>query len=301
MAATKETKRRVRLIALAAAALLFTAGEAAALRLPPQKDSLFAYPGVIETRDGGDFVVVDYDKQRDIHQRDEVPEKKVQWKYVSTGVNWQQGHYDYDGGNGRKLRFVGVGNLKREATMIVIFLHGQNGTRFLGADDWSFGGNFNRIKNLAVLNGGLYLTPDFTDFADRGAAEIAGLVEAERALSPTAPIILACGSQGGMLCWRTAADAKAGNTLSGLILLGSLWDDGFFKSPAFRRRAPVFFGHGSRDPVFAIDRQEAFYHAIRKRAPGYPVQFRRFETGNHGTPIRMADWREMLNWIFAKL
>lgn len=59
------------------------------------------------------------------------------------------------------------------------------------------------------------------------------------------------------------------------------------------------FGHGSRDPVFAIDKQEGFYREIRKRAPGYPVQFRRFESGNHGTPIRMSDWREMLNWILA--
>ena len=118
--------------------------------------------------------------------------------------------------------------------------------------------------------------------------------------NPAAPVILACGSQGGALCWRIAANQNASTALAGLILLGSLWDEGFFASPAFKKRVPVFFAHGSRDPVFAIDQQEAFYREIRKRAPGYPVQFRRFESGNHGTPIRMADWREMLNWILLR-
>ncbi len=167
-------------------------------------------------------------------------------------------------------------------------------------NDFTFGGNFNRVKNLAALNGGLYLTPDFKDFAATGEAQIAGLIEAAKVMSPSAPVVLACGSQGGALCWRIASNDKTANQLSGLILLGSLWDNDFFKSPAFKKRVPVFFGHGSRDPVFAIDKQEAFYRDIRKKAPGYPVQFRRFESGNHGTPIRMSDWREMLNWIFTK-
>ena len=186
--------------ALAAALLLMT-GEASAVRLPPEKDALFALPRTIETREGGDFIVVDYDKQRDIHVRDEIPERKVQWKYVSTGVDWQQKHYDYVGGNGRQLRFVGVGRLDREASMIVIFLHGQNGTRFLGADDWSFGGNFNRIKNMVVNAGGIYLSPDFTDFGDKGAADIKSLLMDFAGRSPGAPIFLACGSYGGKLCW----------------------------------------------------------------------------------------------------
>jgi hypothetical protein len=25
----------------------------------------------------------------------------------------------------------------------------------------------------------------------------------------------------------------------------------------------------------------------------------RFEAGNHGTPIRMTDWRETLNWMLS--
>jgi predicted esterase len=235
---------------------------------------------------------------RDINGRDSVPEKRVKDAYVSLKARAYQKDVVFQTAAG-PVKVMAAGK-QSGASFIVIYLHGRGGNRLQGMNDFTFGGNFNRLKNLAATNGGLYLTPDFKDFAATGEAQVAGLIEAAKATSPSAPLILACGSQGGALCWRIASNDNAGNQLSGLILLGSLWDEGFFKSPAFKKRVPVFFGHGSRDPVFAIDKQEGFYREIRKRSPGYPVQFRRFESGNHGTPIRMSDWREMLNWIFTK-
>ena len=47
----------------------------------------------------------------------------------------------------------------------------------------------------------------------------------------------------------------------------------------------------------SVREQEAFFRAILKRAPDYPARFVRFETGSHGTPIRMSDWRGILNWM----
>ncbi|MGK9085821.1 alpha/beta hydrolase [Brucella intermedia] len=278
--------------------LLSAATASGASSLPPYKDDYFAYPGVISSADNGDYKVVGYNEMRDINGRDAVPEKRVKDAYVSLKARAYQKDVTFQTKAG-PVKAMTAG--KREgASFIVIYLHGRGGNRLQGMNDFTFGGNFNRVKNLAALNGGLYVTPDFKDFADAGEAQIAGLIEAVKASSPSAPLILSCGSQGGTLCWRIAGNENAGSQLSGLILLGSLWDEGFFKSPAFRKRVPVFFGHGSHDPVFAIDKQESFYREIRKRAPGYPVQFRRFESGNHGTPIRMSDWREMLNWILAK-
>ena len=104
---------------------------------------------------------------------------------------------------------------------------------------------------------------------------------------------------GGALCWSLAGDRAIGPNLSGLLLLGSHWHDGFLASPAFRAKVPVFFGHGSRDTVFPVEKQEAFFRSITAKSPGYPVRFVRFETGTHGTPIRMIDWRETLNWMLA--
>ncbi|MDT6938885.1 alpha/beta hydrolase [Brucella pseudogrignonensis] len=284
---------------LVASLLLLTATSAFAQGpLPPFKDDYFAYPGVLSSADNGDYKVIDYNEMRDINGRDAVPEKRAKDAYVSLKARAYQKDMVFQTTAG-PVKAMAAGK-QNGASFIVIYLHGRGGNRLQGMNDFTFGGNFNRVKNLAALNSGLYLTPDFKDFAAAGEAQIAGLIETAKATSPSAPLILACGSQGGALCWRIASNDKAGNQLAGLILMGSLWDEGFFKSPAFKKRLPVFFGHGSRDPVFAVDKQESFYREIRKRSPGYPVQFRRFESGNHGTPIRMSDWREMLNWIFTK-
>ncbi|WP_370645504.1 alpha/beta hydrolase [Phyllobacterium pellucidum] len=284
-------------ILFAAFALLCLAAPASAVQLDPYKDDLFAYPGILKSADGGDYVVVDYNELRDINGRDTVPERRVKPNYVSLQPKRSQKDLVVTTDSG-SVKVMAVGNLDSPA-VITIYLHGQGGNRQQGMNDFTFGGNFNRLKNLMDRNNGLYLTPDFTDFGDKGAAQVAGLIAHFKAQSPQAKLFVACGSMGGMLCWRLANDPKAAKDISGLLILGSLWDDHFVGSPSFKRRIPVFFGHGSRDPVFAIDKQEAFYQQIRASAKGYPVRFTRFESGNHGTPIRMTDWRGALNWMLS--
>ncbi|RUM98096.1 alpha/beta hydrolase [Pseudaminobacter arsenicus] len=265
--------------------------------LAPYKDELFAYPDLISTSDGGAYTVVDYREMRDINGRDEIPERRVRAKYVSTSVRRAQKDLVLKTDSG-EIRHIAVGTGEK-AKLIVIYLHGQGGSRKQGVDDYTFGGNFNRLKNLMAANDGLYLSPDFSDFGEKGAAEIAALIAHYAENSPGAPVFVACGSMGGMLCWQLATDRQASQHISGLLLLGSLWDEKFFSSPAFKRRVPVFFGHGSRDTVFAVDKQEAFFRSIAAKAPGYPARFVRFETGTHGTPIRMTDWRQALNWMLS--
>lgn len=269
-----------------------------AAQLEPFKDDLFAYPGIMKTADGGDYIVVDYNEMRDINGRDDVPELRVKRRYIDLAAKRMQQDLVVTTANG-PVKVMAAGKIDPGASVITIYLHGQGGNRQQGMNDFTFGGNFNRIKNLMVLNGGLYLTPEFRDFGDKGAAQVAGLIGYFKSQSPQARLFVACGSMGGNLCWRLIQDAQVSKHISGLILMGSLWDDNFIGSPAFKRRVPIFFGHGSRDPVFAIDDQEAFYRKIRTAAKGYPVRFVRFETGNHGTPIRMTDWRTVLNWMLT--
>ncbi len=267
------------------------------LSLKPFKDELFAYPGILSSDAGGAYTVVDYREARDIDERDEIPERRVRGKYVSTGVRKVQRDLALKTGAGT-VRHFAVGKTAG-ARLITVYLHGQGGSRKQGVDDFTFGGNFNRIKNLMAANGGLYLSPDFTDFGDKGAAEIAALIAHYSEKSPGARIFVACGSMGGSLCWEFARDKTVAAKLSGLLLLGSLWDDSFSASPAFKSKVPVFFGQGSRDMVFPVEKQEAFFRSIVAKSPGYPARFVRFETGTHGTPIRMTDWRETLNWMLS--
>lgn len=296
---------RGRILGALAAALLLPAlllagpAGAAGPQLAPYKDDLFGYGTVLETKADGAFRVVDYNEMRDINGRDEVPERKAQRKYVSLKTKRVENHLTYEAG-GRTLKYVGAGATKGRASLIVIYLHGQNGTRYQGADDWTFGGNFNRVKNMTVAAGGAYLSPDFSDFEATGTAEIKALMQDYAARSPGAPIVVACGSYGGKLCWSLARDPEAASMISGLVLLGSLNDPGFLKTAAMKkggRQIPIFIGHGSRDPIIDWKTQQSFFDQVRKKSPGYPIQFVLFQSGNHGTPIRMTDWRETLNWI----
>ena len=271
------------------------AAEAQALK--PFKDGLFAYPPLLWT-EGDNYRAVDYRKERDIHQRDEVPERRVRSNYVSTSVRGAQRETALDTPTGTVRHFT-VGKTDG-AAIITIYLHGQGGSRRQGVDDYMFGGNFNRIKNLMVANRGLYLSPDVTDFGESGAAGISALIRHYAGRSPGAPIIVACGSMGGVLCWNLAQDPVIGPRLGGLFLLGSLTDERFVDSPAYRARVPVFFGHGGADNVFPVAGQESFFRSLSAKPPGYPARFVRFETGSHGTPIRMTDWRAEINWMLEQ-
>ena len=264
----------------------------AASQIAPFKDDLFAYPQTLSTSEDGAFMTVDYQEMRDINGRDQVPERRVKSSYIALGVRKLQRDLVLQTGRG-KIAHVAVGR-DAGASMIVLYLHGKGGSRKQGVDDYTFGGNFNRVKNLVAAAGGLYLSPDFSDFGDRGAAEVAALLAHYAEASPGARVFVACGSMGGGICYRLACDPAVAPELGGLLLLGSHWDDSFLTSPAFKRRVPIFFGQGSRDPVFPLAKQAAFFRAIRAKAPNYPTRFVVFESGNHGTPIRMTAMSRLL-------
>ncbi len=277
-------------------------GQAAAdgYRLGPYKDDLFKYPAIVSSAFGGDYLTIDYVEARDLDQRDAIPEKRVKPEYVSLNVRALEKDSTLRSG-GLTVRYIAVGKTDG-AHAVVIYLHGMGGSRFQGDNDWMFGGNFNRIKNLMASNGGAYLSPDFSDFGDRGEAEVKALMTDYARRSPGAPIFVACGSMGGYLCWRLAADPAAAKLLGGLLLLGSTHDDGFFKTAAMTdpsRRIPLFIGKGSHDTVMDWHAEDAFFRKIKAAVPDYPAKFALFETGSHGTPIRMTDWRLVLNWMLA--
>ena len=226
----------VRSILLSTIVFFAAASMVRGAELKPFKDDLFAYPATLSSADGGDYRVIDYHELRDINARDEVPERRVKSAYVSLGVRSQQRDLKLISDVG-EMRFFAVGKTE-DASIITIYLHGKGGSRKQGVDDFTFGGNFNRIKNLMADNGGLYLSPDFSDFDDRGAAEVAALIEHYAGASPNARLYVACGSMGGYICWKLAANDLVAARLSGLMLLGSVFDEDFLETPAFKTEGP---------------------------------------------------------------
>ncbi|WP_455271854.1 alpha/beta hydrolase [Rhizobium herbae] len=266
---------------------------AQAAPLKPYKDELFSYGTVLETKDGGDYRVVDYQKMRDLHGRDQVPERRVKRAYVSLGIKSEQANETLDVGN-RPLDVTRVGAASG-AAFSVIFIHGRGGDRRLGANDWSFGGNFNRLKNLAVENGGVYYAPSIRSFDDAGVADIAGLIAYAQQHSPGKPVVLACASMGSFICWGLTRNPQAVAALKGMMIMGGPTDPTFSKSAAYKQKLPVFFSHGGADNVYAVADQIALYRSLK--AANYPSRIVLFQTGSHGTPVRMTDWRDALNWI----
>ena len=289
-----------RILSLSAALAVLTGSLAlaAGYRLAPYKDDLFKYPGIIESTFDGDYVKVDYVEKRDLYQRDIVPEKETKPQYVSLDVKSVQKEATLKEGS-TSVSFIGVGKVEGGAKAVVIYVHGRGGNKGQGANDGMFGGNFNRIKNLMAKNGGVYLSPGFPDLGAPGARQAKLLVLEYAKNSPGAPIFIACGSLGGKICWALAKDPEVSPQLSGLLLMGSTSDNGFFKTAAFQRRLPIYLGHGTRDIVINWKTTEAFFKKFKAADPDYPIRFALFNTGSHGTPIRMTDWRLVLNWMLA--
>jgi hypothetical protein len=277
--------------------LLASALRAQTAELAPFKDELFAYPAILEQTDGGRRVVIDYNEMRDINGRDIEPERHVRRQYVSPLPNGAEQDVTINAA-GKPLKFMQVGR-PIGASIIVAYLHGKGGDRKQGQNDSRFGGNFNRIRNLMLVNGGLYITPDFSDFGDKGEEEAKAVLEFAINASPKAELFVACGSMGGFICHRLAADATFAPKMSGMLLLGSFPDPDFQKSVFFKSKIPLFIGHGGADKTSPVADMEAFYASIRKASPSYPVWLHRFETGSHGTPVRMSDWRLALNQMLA--
>jgi hypothetical protein len=268
------------------------------LQLIPWKDEMFRLPAVLDSRHDGDYVILDYRSGRDIKGQDTVPEKKAKPDRVSLEVLSVQKDTRFKTKSG-DIRHYTVGRTEG-ASIIVVYLHGKGGNRGQGVDDWTFGGNFNRLKNLVAGSGGLYLSPDITSFSGKSAKQISELLLHYLAASPGAPIIIACGSAGGRICYQLARKEELAPHLDGIIFLGSFPDGAFTGSAAWKARVPVYIGHGSSDYISYIEKMENLYREVRERTPGYPVRMERFETGSHGTPIRMIDWRKTINWALSR-
>lgn len=280
--------------------LVFAAGASGAASggegpVRPFKDALFSAQTVLKTEDDGAYKVLDYQEQRDINQRDEEPERRVKGQYVDLRVRDHQANETLTIAAGR-LDVGRVGKM-RDASFTIIFIHGRGGDRRLGMNDFTFGGNFNRLKNLTLQSGGAYYAPSIRSFDPNGAADIAALIRHVYELSSGRPVILACASMGNFICQSVSRDKEAVRYLKGLVVMGGPTDPGFLTTPAAKLKIPVYFSHGSADSVYKAEEQIALYRKMRKA--GYPTIFRLFQTGGHGTPIRMSDWREILNFILT--
>lgn len=279
----------------AAAFLSVLAAPASAFELKPFKNKLFAYPKTLQSSDNGNYRIVDYQELRDINGRDDVPEKRVNKRYIDYAGRRATKPKSIQTENGAaKYYYAGKAN---SPSIVTIYVHGSGGNGKQGINDFSFGGNFNRLKMLMLKNGGLYLSPDAEAFGPVIERRIVSILKSHIKSGTARHIVLACGSAGGDICHRLSNNSDMVPFLAGIAFLGSYWSDDYVSSQAVRAGVPTFIGHGSNDAVFPIAKMENFYTQLRQT--GSPVRMVRFESGTHGTPIRMVNWRETINWMLS--
>lgn len=177
-------------------------------------DNAFKHPQTQQTRNSNTFQIIDYDEMRDVNGRDEIPVTKALDSRVNQLVNSKSTSSRIEG-----LNLYKIGNIEG-ASFGVIFIHGAGGDRSLGFNDWSFGGNFNRLKNLVDRNNGYYLSPS-VNFNTRGFNKMKKLIERLNKINPGAKIVVACGSVGSSVCWDLASSSQHAKKISGLVFLGS--------------------------------------------------------------------------------
>jgi hypothetical protein len=293
----------MRIVGQALAILLLLAAFAGAAeapyRLAPYKDELFAYPKILKSEYDGAFLTIEYNRQRDLYDRDQG--KRVDPKYVSLATKDVESDLVLDAGS-MTVKHYAVGKKDGDAKAIVAFIHGSGADRHAGANDWIHGGNFNRIKNLMMLNDGLYLSPDFANFGVEGTDQVKALLIHYIVLSPGAPVFLACGSFGGKICWRLVKDPGFAPLISGLILLDSDMDPAFLaaaKTADPDKRLPVHVSNSMGDWIIGWRDQLKFFKNVKAAVPDYPIRFALFSAGTHGISLRMTDWRLVINWMLS--
>jgi hypothetical protein len=284
--------------ALILAILVFSGAPRVALAqaLKPFKDDLYSLKSrkVLEARDGGAYKRYVFGDQ-DVNGRDKVAGKVAKDNRVDLGVLKSQRVVNIQRDGGAQIEAYEVGEPKN-ASFAVVFVHGAGGNKDIGANDVSFGGNFNRLKNIVSTNGGVYYSPTVG-----GNADVNTLIRHIRNQSPNARVILVCGSAGAFACWDSAKNPKTSQALAGLVFLGGTDTlPGIENSTIAASRLPIIFSHGSKDPIVPPTDYIKHYTALKKMDPKYPVQMQVFEGGKHGTPIRMIDYKESLEWLFAE-
>jgi hypothetical protein len=197
---------------------------------------------------------------------------------------------------GRTLKYSAVGDLSKPANAIIVYVHGFAADRSQGMEEKKFGGNFARLKRLIAANGAVYLSPDFSGFGGEAETEIGTLIADYAGRSPGAPVLVACVSYGGSLCWRLAEHAEAASPVRGILVFGAPVDRTFLNRVGLNP-LHVYVGIGTKDAFASWKSADAFFRDMKSAAPDYPIRLAIFDAGEHATAVRLTDWVQVLNWM----
>jgi len=269
-------------------------------QLKPFKDNLFRFKWwIIKSIYNWDIDYIDFSIKRDVEDRDEIDVKKVYDNYIEKINNdnrqdlsfkttlWKQYYWEV---KNNKIN-------NKDVKIVLFYFHWMGGNRHQWINDYTFWWNFNRIQNLMIKNKWVYISPDFRDFTDKWPMEMFILLKKKIQEYPNAQIYLSSASSGWTLLWRLMNNEEMKNKINGIILLGSVTN---LYNTIYDKNIPIYVWHWTRDPNIAYTNKIKFYLRMKNRNINYPIKIELFQWWVHGTPIRMVNWKSIINWILQQ-
>lgn len=297
------------LIALASVFIFWNNHTSAQLFKYGWKDNMFSYNNWVWKDEKLGFTWVDYNQKRDLEDRDfiDVDQAFPEWVDLSLKnrefvldlpaiwddlpIKWTMETYAIVKRFKKESLYW---DTKFSPKFIFVFVHGLNGNRTWWFKDWTFNGNFNRLKHIAYYNNGLYISPTVKWFS-RGGDQIAHFFKLMKKKFPNTKFILACGSSGGETCWRVYNDISA--PLDWMMLLGSMSAPNGLKTIQ-KRKIPIYIGHWGKDRAIPLGVATHSYKLMQQA--WNPVKLEVFTNWVHWTPLRMVDYLKVLKWMFKE-
>lgn len=255
------------------------------------KDELFTHRWTIEERHNGNWRLIEYSQKIDVEDRDEIDVDKVFDKYIDLRtLNFTK---EKSLTSNFKYNEVTEDNVKNEdKEWVVLYFHWMGWNKDQWTNNHTFWWNFNRIQNLMLENKGSYITTTLTWTKENTENHIA-LIEKLRKEYPNAKIIVSCGSKWWEMLWNLI-DSRVNKDLFWVIFMWSVLDMKWRYSPLYQQNIPVYISHWTKDHI-PYEEKEQFLKAMTSKGVKMKVDI--FNTGIHWTPIRMTDWKEVLNWF----
>lgn len=263
------------------------------------KDKLFEYRNILEKWTNDDYVKVDYVEKIDLYERDIEPVDKVKEEYID--ISYIEKWYEKEEKINISWKELTYFIAKKDDNIdkLVIYIHWWWWNRFQGMSDYTFGWNFNRVKNLMIHNTGAYISPDFSNFWYKGQNEIHKIILNQKEKNKNLKnVFIACGSSGWEVCWGLFNNEEFNKDINWIILVWSSVNYWFFNNKEIKKRLiPIFLGHWTNDKQIWYQWHTNFFNKIKQENINYPIKLHLYNTWVHWTPIRMINWKETIEWM----
>lgn len=261
------------------------------------KDDLFSYKWVLEEKLDWNWRLIQFSMKEDVEDRDEIDVDKVFEHYIDRKTEeyreikwlyWVEWFSYYE---------VTDRNQKDEdKKLVVLYFHWKWWNKTWWINDETFWWNFNRIQNLMIENSWVYITTD-TELWVKSENNHWKLLKHLKTKYKNAKIILIWWSNWWIMLWKLLNNKEYNKFIDWIILSWTILDENkswYSTDFLIKNRIPVYIAHWNKDHIQFWEK-EIFLKSFLSQWWLWKVVI--FNWWIHGTPIRMIDYKEAINWM----